>query len=184
MRLAPEELTIISGLVQQYKEMPEEKREAARAFAYNRAIWQGNAPHDREVNKQLHTRFLIADAELRAAKTPAEKPTFTPPTMQETYAAARATVAWLTPVVIPVAGIAVVGYIALQALMGLGAAVCAFFASWGGVLVGLVFVAACVSALSGGSNGEAVEVETKKEKRGPVNINIVVDGEQKNVKVG
>ena len=52
------------------------------------------------------------------------------------------------------------------------------------MLVGLVFVAACVSALSGGSNGEAVEVETKKEKRGPVNINIVVDGEQKNVKVG
>ncbi len=184
MKLAPEELAIISGLVQQYKEMPEEKREAARAFAYNRAIWQGNAPHDREVNKQLHTRFLIADAELRAAQ-PAEKPAFTPPTMQETYAAARATVAWLAPILVPVAGIAVVGYIAFQALMGLGAAVCAFFTSWGGVLVGLVFVAACLSALGGGGAGEAVEVEVeKKEEKRSVNINIVVDGEQKNVTVG
>ncbi len=182
MKLAPEELAIISGLVQQYKEMPEEKREAARAFAYNRAIWQGNAPHDREVNKQLHTRFLIADAELRAAQ-PAEKPTFTPPTMQETYAAARATVAWLTPVVIPVAGIAAVGYIAFQALMGLGAAVCAFFASFGGWIIGGGLVLFCLSALVGGRNGEAVETETKEEKR-QVNINIVVDGEQQNVKVG
>jgi len=182
MKLETEELEIISGLVQQYKEMPEDKREAARAFAYNRAMWQGNAPHDREVNRQLYTRFLNADAELRAAR-PSEKPTFTPPTMQETVAAARATVAWIAPVVIPVAGVGFVGYIAFQALMGFGAAVCAFFTSWGGVLVGFGLVLAFASALVGGSREEAVEVETKQEKRA-VNINIVVDGEQKNVKVG
>lgn len=182
MKLEPEELAIISGLVQKYKEMPEDKREAARAFAYNRAVWPGNAPHDREVNKQLHTRFLIADAELRAAQNPAEKPAFTPPTMQETIAAARATVAWLAPVVIPVAGIAVVGYIAFQALMGIGAAVCAFFTSFGGWIIGGVFVGACLSALLGGSKGEAVEVEAKQEKR-QVIINVNVDGDQ-NVRVG
>lgn len=181
MKLAPEELAIISGLVQQYKAMPEEKREAARAFAYNRAMWQGNAPHDREVNKQLYTRFLNADAELRAKKA-AERVVLGPPTMQETIAAARATVAWLAPVVIPVAGIAVVGHIAFQALMGLGAAVCSFFTSWGGVLVGVVLILFFVSALVGGSKGEAVEVEVKQEKR-TVIINVNVDGEQ-NVKVG
>lgn len=183
MKLAPEELAIISGLVQQYKEMPEEKREAARAFAYNRAIWQGNQPHDREVNKQLYNRFLNADAELRAAKTPAEKPAFNPPTMQETIAAARATIAWIAPVVVPVAVFGGLFYIAFQALMGFGAAVSAFFASFGGWIIGGGLVLFCLSALVGGRNGEAVEVETKQEKRS-VNINIVVDGEQKNVTVG
>lgn len=183
MKLAPEELAIILGLVQQYKAMPEEKREAARAFAYNRAIWQGNQPHDREVNKQLYNRFLNADAELRAEQTPTQPPAFNPPTMQETVAAARATVAWLAPILVPVAGIAAVGYIAFQALMGFGAAVSAFFASFGGWIIGGGLVLFCLSALVGGNNGEAVEVEKKEEKRA-VNINIVVDGEQKNVNVG
>ena len=67
--------------------------------------------------------------------------------------------------------------------MGFGAAVSAFFASFGGWIIGGGLVLFCLSALGGGRNGEAVETETKEEKRA-VNINIVVDGEQKNVKVG
>lgn len=181
MKLAPEELEQIEGFVQAYKTLPEQRRAELKAGALNLARFPGTLPHVRAVNKELHRRLCVADYELIG--TPAEKPAFNPPTMQETVAAARATVAWLAPVVVPVAGIAAVGYIAFQALMGLGAAVCAFFTSWGGVLVGLVFIAACLSALGGGGAGEAVEVETKQEKRA-VNINIVVDGEQQNVKVG
>ncbi len=182
MKLAPEELEQIAGFVQAYKALPEQRRAELKAGALNLARLRETEPHVRAVNKELHRRLCVADYELMGKS--AEKPAFAPPTMQETYAAARATVAWLAPILVPVAGIAVVGYIAFQALMGLGAAVCAFFASYGGWLVGLGFVAACLSALGGGSNGEAVEVETKQEKRGPVNINIVVDGKQQNVKVG
>ena len=181
MKLAPEELEQIEGFVQAYKTLPEQRRAELKAGALNLAKLPGTEPHVRAVNTVLHQRLCVADYELIG--TPAEKPAFNPPTLQETYAAARATVAWIAPVVIPVAGIAVVGYIAFQALMGLGAAVCAFFTSWGGVLVGLVFVAACASALSSGNKGEAVEVEKKEEKRA-VNINIVVDGKQQNVNVG
>ena len=174
MKLAPEELEQIAGFVQAYKALPEQRRAELKAGALNLARFPGTLPHVRAVNKELHRLLCVADYELMG--TPTQPPAFTPPTMQETIAAARAMAAWLAPLAVA-SGLL---YIAFQALMGLGAAVCAFFTSWGGVLVGLVFVAACVSALSGGSNGEAVEVETKQEKRGPVNINIVVDGEQKN----
>ena len=84
--------------------------------------------------------------------------------MQETIAAARATVAWIAPVLIPFAGIGIAGYIAFQALLGFGAAVCAFFTSFGGWIIGGVFVGACLSALLSGSKGEAVDVEVKQEK--------------------
>lgn len=183
MNLAPQELEQIEGFVQAYKELPDARRAELKAGALNLAKFPGAQPHVRAVNTELHRRLCAAEYELRAEKSPTEKPAFTPPTMQETYAAARATVAWLAPVVVPVAGFFVVGYIAFQALMGLGAAVCALFTSWGGVLVGVGLVLACVSALGGGRKGEAVEVETREEKRA-VNINIVVDGEQQNVKVG
>jgi len=181
MKLAPQELEQIAGFVQAYKTLPETRRAELKAGALNLAKFPGTEPHVRAVNAELHRCLCVADYELMGK--PAEKPTFTPPTMQETIAAARATVAWIAPVVIPVAGVAVAGYIAFQALLGFGAAVCAFFTSWGGVLVGLGLLLAFASALVGGSKGEAVEVETREEKRA-VNINIVVDGEQKNVKVG
>jgi hypothetical protein len=181
MKLAPEELEQIAGFVQAYKALPEQRRAELKAGALNLARLRETEPHVRAVNKELHRRLCVADYELIGKS--AEKPAFNPPTMQETVAAARAVVAWLAPVVVPVAVFGGLLYIAFQALMGLGAAVCAFFTSWGGVLVGLGFVAACVSALGGGNKGEAVETETKEEKRA-VNINIVVDGEQKNVNVG
>jgi len=167
--------------VQAYKTLPEQRRAELKAGALSLAKFPGTEPHVRAVNSELHRRLCMADYELMGK--PTQPPEFTPPTMQETIAAARATVAWIAPVVIPVAGVAVAGYIAFQAIMGIGAAVCAFFTSWGGVLVGMGLVLAFASALVGGSKGEAVEVETKPEKRA-VTINIVVDGEQKNVKVG
>lgn len=181
MKLAPEELQQIAGFVQAYKALPEQRRAELKAGARNLAKFPGTEPHVRAVNTELHRRLCVADYELMGK--PTQPPAFTPPTMQETITAARATVAWLAPVVIPVAVIGFVGYIAFQALIGLGAAVCTFFTSWGGVLVGGGLVIACLSALYSGSKGEAVEVETKEEKR-QVNINIVVDGEQKNVNVG
>jgi hypothetical protein len=181
MKLAPQELEQIEGFVQEYKTLPEKRRAELKAGALNLAKFPGTEPHVRAVNTVLHRRLCVADYELIGKS--AEKPAFAPPTMQETIAAARATIAWIAPVVVPVAVFGGLLYIVFQALMGLGAAVCAFFTSWGGVLVGLVFVAACLSALCGGSNGEAVEVETKEEKRGQVIINVNVDGEQ-NVRVG
>ena len=177
MKLAPQELEQIEGFVQEYKTLPEKRRAELKAGALNLAKFPGTEPHVRAVNTVLHRRLCVADYELMGKPTPA--PPFTPPTMQETVAAARAVAAWLAPV-------AVFGglfYIAFQALMGFGAAVSAFFASFGGWIIGGGLVLFCLSALVGGRNGEAVEVEKKEEKRA-VNINIVVDGEQKNVKVG
>lgn len=179
MKLETQELEIISGLVQKYKEMPEEKRRPIRELAYNRSIWQGNLDHDRAINRELHTRFLIADAELRAKQSPK----FEPPTMRETCAAVRATVAWIAPVVIPIAGFIAVGYIALQALMGFGTAVYAFFTSYGGMIIGVMFGVFCLSALFGGQNAEPMETQVIREEKRQVIINVNVDGEQ-NVKVG
>lgn len=180
MKLAPQELEQIAGFVQAYKNLPEKRRAELKAGALNLARLRGTEPHVRAVNAELHRRLCVADYELMGKS--AEKPEFTPPTIQETIAAARATVAWIAPVVIPVAGVGFVGYIAFQALLGFGAAVCAFFTSFGGWIIGGVFVGACLSALLSGSKGEAVDVEVKQEKR-TVIINVNVDGEQ-NVKVG
>lgn len=181
MKLAPQELEQIEGFVQAYKALPAQRRAELKAGALNLARLRETEPHVRAVNKELHRRLCVADYELMGKS--AEKPAFNPPTMQETIAAARATIAWIAPVVVPVAVFGGLLYIAFQALMGLGAAVSALFASFGGWIIGGGLVLFCLSALVGGRNGEAVEVETKQEKRA-VNINIVVDGEQQNVKVG
>lgn len=181
MKLAPQELEQIAGFVQAYKTLPEQRRAELKAGALNLAKFPGGEPHVRAVNTELHRRLCVADYELMCKPTQSQE--FTPPTMQETIAAARATVAWIAPILVPVAGIGFAGYIAFQALIGIGAAVCAFFTSWGGYIIGGVFVGACLSALFSGSKGEAVKVETREEKRA-VNINIVVDGEQQNVTVG
>ena len=180
MNLAPEELQKIAGFVQAYKAMPTEKRAQCRDTAKRLSIWQGAQPHVREVNAELLNRLFQAEYEIKAAQvaqpiTDDPKPPTTAEVLQMVKPLAVAGGA--------IVGVAAAGYVAFSALMGIGAAVCAFFTSYGGILIGAGFAVFCLSALVGGNKGKAMEVETKQEKR-QVNINIVIDGEQQNVKVG
>lgn len=179
MNLASEELQKIAGFVQAYKAMPTEKRAQCRDTAKHLSIWQGAQPHVREVNAELLNRLLRAEYEIKAAQPVVIADAPKPPTTAEVLQMVK-------PLAVAggaIVGIGAAGYVAFSALMGIGAAVCAFFTSYGGILIGAGFAVFCLSALVGGRKDEAVEVETKQEKRA-VNINIVVDGEQKNVNVG
>jgi len=182
MKLDPLELQKIDEFIVIYKTLPPEKKEVARGKACALSTWQGAAPHERAANAYLHRQMCIADqVEMAGAATSYKDAS--PPTTAEVLRGLKP----LAVFVGAAAGICAVGYLFVLGVVSVGRAIEAFFVANGGWMVGGAFgVVAALFVLSGlrGEKAETVETEVKAEKRGPVNINIVVDGKQQNVTVG
>ncbi len=182
MKLDPLELQQIDEFVTIYKTLPPEQKEVARGKACALSTWQGAAPNERAVNAYLHRQMCIADAVEKAGRVTSYKDVPVPTTME--------VLRGLKPLAVFVGAAAVicaVGYLFVLGVVSVGRAIEAFFVANGGWIVGGAFgVVAFLFVLSGlrGEKAETVDADVKDEKRGPVNINIVVDGKQQNVTVG
>jgi len=182
MKLDPLELQKIDEFIVIYKTLPPEQKEVARGKACALSTWQGAKPHERAVNAYLHRQMCIADTVEKAGRVASYKEVQVPTTAE--------VLRGLKPLGVFAGGLAVVGgagYLFVSAVVSVGLAIEAFFLANGGWMVGGAFgVVAVLFVLSGlrGEKAETVETEVKAEKRGPVIINVVVDGKQQNVTVG
>lgn len=182
MKLDPIELKQIEEFVTIYKTLPPEQKEVARGKACALSNWQGTTQHARALNAYLHKQMCIADAVEKAVAVASYKDVPVP--------TAAEVLRGLKPLAVFVGTAGViggVGYLFISAVVSVGRAIEAFFVANGGWMVGAgLGVVAFLFLLSGmrGERSESVETEVKDEKRGPVNINIVVDGKQQNVTVG
>ncbi len=181
MKLDPLELQQIDEFVTIYKTLPPEQKEVARGKACALSNWQGTTPHTRALNAYLHRQMCIADAVEKAGAVTSYKDVPVPTTAE--------VLRGLKPLAVFVGAAAVicaVGYLFVLGVVSVGRAIEAFFVANGGWIVGGAFgVVAFLFLLSGlrGEKAETVETEVKAEKRGPVIVNVNVDGEQ-NVTVG
>lgn len=181
MKLDPQELKQIDEFVTIYKTLPPEQKEVARGKACALSNWQGTDKHTRALNAHLHRQMCIADQVERAASETAYQYVSVPTTSE--------VLRGLKPLGVFAGGLAVVGgagYLFVSAVVSVGLAIEAFFIANGGWMVGGgLGVVAAIFVLSGlrGEKSETVETEVKAEKRGPVIINVNVDGKQ-NVRVG
>lgn len=181
MKLDPLELQKIDEFIVIYKTLPPEQKEVARGKACHLSTWQGTEPHTRAVNAYLHRQMCIADTVEKAGAVASYKEVQVP-TAAEVLRA-------LKPLAVFAGGMAAigaVGYLFVSAVVSVGLAIEAFFLANGGWMVGIGLGAvAALFLLSGlrGEKAETVETEVKAEKRGPVIVNVNVDGEQ-NVTVG
>ena len=181
MKLHPIELKQVDEFVTIYKTLPPEQKEVARGKACHLSTWQGTEPHTRAVNAYLHRQMCIADQVERAASATPYKEVPVP-TTAEVLRALKPLAAFAGGM----AAIGAVGYLFVSAVVSVGLAIEAFFLANGGWMVGVgLGVVAFLFVLSGlrGEKAETVETEVRAEKRGPVIINVNVDGEQ-NVTVG
>ena len=181
MKLDPLELKQIDEFVTIYKTLPPEQKEVARGKACALSTWQGANPHTRAVNAYLHRQMCIADQVERAASATTYQDVSVPTTSE--------VLRGLKPLGVFAGGLAVVGgagHLFVSAVVSVGLAIEAFFLANGGWIVGAgVAVVAFLFLFSGlrGEKAEVADVEVKAEKRGPVIINVNVDGDQ-NVTVG
>jgi len=181
MKLDPQELQQIEEFVTIYKTLPPEQKEVARGKACALSTWQGAAPHERAVNAYLHRQMCIADAVEKAGAVTPYKDVPVPTTAE--------VLRGLKPLAVfvgAVGGIYAVGYLFVLGVVSVGRAIEAFFVANGGWMVGGAFGVVAALFLFSGMRGEragTVETEARAEKRGPVIINVNVDGEQ-NVTVG
>ena len=181
MKLDPQELQQIDEFVTIYKTLPPDQKEVARGKACALSIWQGAAPHTRAVNAYLHKQMCIADQVERAASATTYQDVSVPTTSE--------VLRGLKPLAVFVGaagGICGAGYLFISAVVSVGRAIEAFFVANGGWIVAVCVVGVVFLFLLSGLRGEkadTVEVDMKDEKRNVI-INIVVDSEQQNVKVG
>jgi len=182
MKLDPQELQQIDEFVTIYKTLPPEQKEVARGKACALSTWQGAAPHERAVNAYLHRQMCIADAVEKAGAVTPYKDVPVPTTAE--------VLRGLKPLAVFVGAAAVicaVGYLFVSAVVSVGLAIEAFFLANGGWMVGGAFGVVAFLLLLSGFRGEktgTAETEVKAEKRGPVIINVNVDGKHQNVTVG
>ena len=181
MKLHPIELKQVDEFVTIYKTLPPEQKEVARGKACHLSTWQGTEPHTRAVNAYLHRQMCIADQVERAASATPYKEVPVPTTAEVLRALKP-----LSAFAGGMAAIGAVGYLIVSAAVSVGRAIEAFFIANGGWMVGAgLGVVAALFLLSGlrGEKSETVDADVKAEKRGPVIINVNVDGKQ-NVTVG
>lgn len=176
MKLDPLELQKIDEFIVIYKTLPPEQKEVARGKACALSTWQGAKPHERALNAYLHRQICIADAVEKAGAVASYKEVQVPTTAE--------VLRGLKPLGILVGaagGIFGAGYLFVSAVVSVGRAIEAFFVANGWWIVGgALGVVAALFVLSGlrGERSEATEMEVRAEKRGPVIINVNVDGEQ------
>lgn len=181
MKLDPLELQKIDQFVTIYKTLPPEKKEVARGKACALSNWQGTDRHTRAVNAYLHRQMCIADQVEMAGAATSYKDVPVPTTAE--------VLRGLKPLAVFVgAAVAIggAGYLFVLGVVSVGRAIEAFFVANGGWMVGGALGAVAALFLFSGMRGEragTVETEARAEKRGPVIINVNVDGEQ-NVTVG
>ena len=181
MKLDPLELQKIEEFVTIYKTLPPEKKEVARGKACALSNWQGTDRHTRAVNAYLHRQMCIADAVEKAGAVTPYKDVPAPTTAE--------VLRGLKPLAVLVGAAGVIcggGYLFVLGVVSVGRAIEAFFVANGGWMVGGAFGVVAFLLLLSGFRGEktgTAETEVKAEKRGPVIINVNVDGDQ-NVTVG
>lgn len=181
MSLHPLELQKIEGFISIYKTLPPDKKEVAKGKASALSTWQGTNQHTRAVNAYLLKQMLTADAVAKSQQQTETAGSVAPPTTAEVMRA-------LKPVALYVGGAVAVGgagYWTIVGIAAVGRAIEAFFIAYGGLIVGAAFgLLALVFFVSGLRGNVSTDAAEEKEEKRAVNINIVVDGEQQNVKVG